>query len=408
MPGHSVNVKYALYKYSTENIGDDIQSIAARRFLPRVDYLIDRDHIGEWRNPNLDEEVKLIANGWYMKNPFYWPPTDSTIRPLLISMYVEPNKVSGKRKDEIPAELFLRKPSKEYLKKFGPVGARDEATMKYFQDNGIQSYFSGCLTLTLQPDKKIRKHDFILAVDIPDELFEFLSQRTERKIIRMSPYGDFYLPEEARFTIAEYFLYLYQSAHAIVTTRLHTALPSLALRTPVVLIKDDDNYDPVRYSGLDNLVRNATVDEYMNDYNLFDLDDPGDNPARYLKIRQSLIEKCVKYTGYDNNKSFMTINPAELVDDENFIATFTNSFSKRLSSMINGWKVDELTYKNGELKKEVDKLRQLNNVLSNNLQKAQDDYTGLIYDYNTIKNTSVKYIVRTMSRKVDAKIRRHK
>ena len=89
-------------------------------------------------------------------------------------------------------------------------------------------------------------------------------------------------------------MYLYQSAHAIVTTRLHTALPSLALRTPVVLIKDDDNYDPVRYSGLDNLVRNATADEYMNDYNLFDLDDPGDNPARYLKIRQSLIEKCVK------------------------------------------------------------------------------------------------------------------
>ena len=285
------------------------------------------------------------------------------------------------------------------------------ATTRYlrvFQDNSIESYFSGCLTLTLQPDKKIRKHDFILAVDIPDELFEFLSQRTERKIIRMSPYGDFYLPEEARFTIAEYFLYLYQSAHAIVTTRLHTALPSLALRTPVVLIKDDDNYDPVRYSGLDNLVRNATADEYMNDYNLFDLDDPGDNPARYLKIRQSLIEKCVKYTGYDNNKSFMAINPAELVDDENFIATFTNSFSKRLSSMINGWKVDELTYKNGELKKEIDKLRQLNNVLSNNLQKVQDDYTGLIYDYNTIKNTSVKYIVRTMSRKVGAKIRRHK
>ena len=76
--------------------------------------------------------------------------------------------------------------------------------------------------------QKIRKHDFILAVDIPDELFEFLSQRTERKIIRMSPYGDFYLPEEARFTIAEYFLYLYQSAHAIVTTRLHTTY-SLAI-----------------------------------------------------------------------------------------------------------------------------------------------------------------------------------
>ena len=163
----------------------------------------------------------------------------------------------------------------------------------------------------------------------------------------------------------------------------------------------------MNFSGLEKTIEFfKPVDLLLIDE--FDLDDPGDNPDRYLKIRQSLIEKCAKYTGYDNNKSFMTINPAELVDNENFIATFTDSFSKRLSSMINGWKVDELTYKNGELKKEVDKLRQLNNVLSNNLQKVQDDYTGLIYDYNTIKNTSVKYIVRTMSRKVGAKIRRHK
>ena len=54
-------VKYALYKYSTENVGDEIQSIAARRFLPRVDYYIDRDRIGEWKNKNQDETVKLIT-----------------------------------------------------------------------------------------------------------------------------------------------------------------------------------------------------------------------------------------------------------------------------------------------------------------------------------------------------------
>lgn len=56
-------MKYALLTYSTENVGDDIQSIAARRFLPRVDYYIDRDQIGEWENNDKNETVKLIANG---------------------------------------------------------------------------------------------------------------------------------------------------------------------------------------------------------------------------------------------------------------------------------------------------------------------------------------------------------
>lgn len=37
-----------LYEYDTRNIGDDVQSYATRRFLPRVDYLVDRNHIDEF------------------------------------------------------------------------------------------------------------------------------------------------------------------------------------------------------------------------------------------------------------------------------------------------------------------------------------------------------------------------
>ena len=393
-------VKYALYKYSTENVGDEIQSIAARRFLPRVDYYIDRDRIGEWKNENQDETVKLITNGWYMRDPFKWPPTDKTLDPLLISMYVEPKKVSS---GSIPQEVFQTDESKEYLRKFGPVGARDKSTLEYFKKNGIDSYFSGCITLTLQRDPSIKKADYILAVDISDKLYEYLLQKTDRKVIRMSPYGDFYLPEQSRFVVAEYFLYLYQSAHAVVTTRLHSVLPSMALETPVILIKDDKNYDPVRYAGLDELTRSAMESEYLNNYELFNLDEPPKNPTKYLKIRKDLIKRCSEYTGFDNNKTFLTINPKQLIDDENFISVFTDSFSKRLSSMINGWKVDELLYKNKELGKEVNKLKEYNNLLVSNLQKTQDAYDGLVYDYNSIKYTSLNYLTRVFKNRISKK-----
>lgn len=56
--------KYALFTYSTGNVGDDIQSLAARRFLPQVDYMVNRDYMNDF-HLDTDEEIKLIMNGWY-------------------------------------------------------------------------------------------------------------------------------------------------------------------------------------------------------------------------------------------------------------------------------------------------------------------------------------------------------
>ena len=59
-------VKYGLLTYRTENIGDEIQSIAARQFLPRVDVYVERDSLN---NVVSDEKIKLIMNGWFTHKP---------------------------------------------------------------------------------------------------------------------------------------------------------------------------------------------------------------------------------------------------------------------------------------------------------------------------------------------------
>ncbi len=64
-------VKYGLLTYRTENIGDEIQSIAARQFLPRVDVYVERDSLN---NVVSDEKIKLIMNGWFTHKPENWPP----------------------------------------------------------------------------------------------------------------------------------------------------------------------------------------------------------------------------------------------------------------------------------------------------------------------------------------------
>ena len=42
--------KFGVLKYSAINIGDDIQSIAAMRFLPRIDEYIHRDRMDKYRS----------------------------------------------------------------------------------------------------------------------------------------------------------------------------------------------------------------------------------------------------------------------------------------------------------------------------------------------------------------------
>lgn len=397
------DTKYALYKYSTENVGDEIQSIAARRFLPRVDYYIDRDQIGEWHNDNQNEQVKLIANGWYMREPFEWPPRDTTIDPLLISMYIEPKPVGDT--GIIPREVFASSESRQYLRDHGPVGARDQFTLKFLQDNQIDSYFSGCITLTLQRDQSIKKRDFILAIDVSDRLYDFMVTKTDRKIIRLSPYGDFSLAEADRLPVAEYFLYLYQSAHAIVTTRLHATLPSLALRTPVLLIKDKKHYDPNRYAGLADLARSVTDDQYIANYDLFNLDNPGDNPDDYRSIRRNLIRRCSEFTGYNNTKSFLSASPSSLLLSDSLINVFADSFHKRFLAMIGGMDVDWYRLENIKLAKQIDQLsgrvaelEQANHQLHWDNMALNGKYRDLAADYNRIKNTSLYYLARGAKR----------
>ena len=63
-------MKYGLLYYKdTDNIGDDIQTYAQERFLPKVDYLIDRENLESFV-PNKKEKVKLIMNAWYIHDIF--------------------------------------------------------------------------------------------------------------------------------------------------------------------------------------------------------------------------------------------------------------------------------------------------------------------------------------------------
>ncbi len=361
-------MKYGLFKYETENIGDEIQSIAARRFLPTVDELIDRDRLGEY-TPS--EEVKLITNGWFMHEPYQWPPKSEMVKPLLISMYIDPA-------DPKVSDAFFSDEGIEYLNSHGPVGARDLSTLDLLKKHGVDAYFSGCMTLTLQRDPNIPKGDFILAVDVPQPVADMIRQHTDRPVIQSSPYFDANMSQTDRFQLAEYFLYLYQSAHAVVSTRLHAMLPSLAMGTPVFLVKDHQKYDEKRYAGLADLVNSATDTEYLEDYSLFDVDSPKANPDTYLKIREKLISTVSEFTGYNNGSTFRTVDFSKIASNESYIRLFTKGFhSLNRALLLEGDK--------SWLQEQNDDLHRIND----DLHKVQENQNARIEELDLIRKNLI-------------------
>lgn len=79
----------------TDNeFGDDIQTYAAAKLLPHVDYQIDREYISDFKSEN-DEPVAVIMNAWWMWKKWNWPPADCII-PKLLSMHINNYGVARK------------------------------------------------------------------------------------------------------------------------------------------------------------------------------------------------------------------------------------------------------------------------------------------------------------------------
>lgn len=287
-------MKYGMMIYNeTENIGDDIQTYAAKQFLPHVDYLIDREELDLFHSQN-DETVSVIMNGWYMYNKFNWPVSDF-IHPLYIAMHFSQEPQFNNY--EIGSE-YLDGLGGEKLKQDGPVGCRDTATEKLLRSKEIPCYFSGCLTLTL-PKKFERKatKPYVCLVNVSDEVaLHYRSKYPDLEIreISQEPMVIPGSPWEEREKNVEELLSTYQNAVCVITKRLHCALPCLALETPV-LVLSDGQIEESRFAGLYDLLHVTDTKRLLSGEFEYDILHPLKNKEGYVQIREDLVKRCRKF-----------------------------------------------------------------------------------------------------------------
>ena len=285
-------MKYGLMYYKeTDNIGDDIQTYVAKRFLPHIDYYIDRESLNCFI-PKEKEYVSMIMNGWYIHNKCAWPPSPY-INPLLISMHFMSIDATD------IGDEYLKGLGGEYLKEHEPIGARDIETKKRLERNGIEAFFSGCMTLTLQKFENVEKNNKIFLVDASNSVIEKVKKENcEYEIEEITHWT---VPEEIskksiddRMKDVETLLKKYQGAHLVITNRLHVALPCVALGTPVILVHPE-YYDEDRLGTFLKYMDNYT-DKEFSDMDIKEiLNFPKANNDEYRKISEPLIENCEKF-----------------------------------------------------------------------------------------------------------------
>lgn len=280
----TVNADFASLKYSTDNIGDDFQGIAAKNFLPENSVLIDREFLNQF---NSEEPINTILNGWFMhskdccwqsdkKAPtISWPPSDR-VNPLLISMHLTPHFFSKVLNDE----------GIQYLRKYAPVGARDFETLRELEKLGVPSYFSGCLCLTMDNEYRGARN-IIYAVDVGKNVIRYIRSKTKNPVIVLTHKVPLQIQYDTkkRLKHAEDLLKKYRTAKCVVTRRLYATMPCLAFETPVLLIADPKKG---KFDGLGRLAHTCSEKDLINDRIDYDFNNPPDNPKDYIPIRDQL------------------------------------------------------------------------------------------------------------------------
>lgn len=198
--------------WNTGNLGDVLQTIALSRLLPQC-LGIPRCRLTEQLHP----DKLFVVNGWH-RWPREVPASDANC--LFAGIHCADAHVPWVRQSRFPA------------------GARDPFTHEILQHAGIPSVMLGCATLTLS--RYAGPRDGVLSVDLPGGPGMQLSHGVKHGA-----------PFAAQWQLGLKALDRYRHAAEVHTTRLHVALPCLALGTPVAF--HPAKFQRERYSLLELL-----------------------------------------------------------------------------------------------------------------------------------------------------------
>ena len=295
----------------SKNIGDYVQTKAVVDILKTQNIrILDRERLNNYKG----NKIKTIVNGWFMESPENWPPSNN-IDPLFISFHINPSV----------KETLINQDSVNYFKKHEPIGCRDYYTRDLLIEHGINAYFSSCVTLGIDRKNYLKKQpEGIIVIGAFDRLKPFLNFKSPLKFLmslikyplRFLNYNiklyrfnnhlkrqKFKIKNFDQITkkpinshaegikLAENMLQKIAESKIIITSRIHSALPALAMGLKVIFIDEglEHNNHKMRLSGLKNYFKTVC----FNDFFMINLDtiQSTENHMNFVKKTNQTINK---------------------------------------------------------------------------------------------------------------------
>lgn len=222
------------------NLGDDIQSLAAKRLLPQVDGSIEKAELNK-----TSESGVVSLNGFFLGGAG-WPPAGGLI-PFFYSFHLSPRSEAAVCSDSGLA----------YLRQFEPIGCRDRGTMEILCRHGVDAYYSRCISLTFEKRKAAPQEGTVFLVDLSKAAASIVPRRIRKRAVVVEQ-AKLRLPglsPQTRELLAEQLLDTYaKRASLVITSKIHCAMPCLAMGIPVVFLYDCSKKGDPRVAIIEDLI----------------------------------------------------------------------------------------------------------------------------------------------------------
>ena len=266
------NVLFDGNRTGSVNIGDDLQLVAIEHLYNcmGVDYKdVVRIKLSELSS--YDGEYVILPISFPLYG--YREGTNITMfSPKIIPVFLALSIMSGNISDD----------ECDYLRHFEPIGCRDYHTVKLLRRKNILAYLNGCMSATFPRIRKREAKEKVYFVDVPEEYYDYVPKELQEKGVKCSQVLNECLNPEAAIKnrLKEYA----DNAALVVTTRLHCAMPCVAMGIPVVLMKDKYSF---RFPFISRYIHVYEKEEFGNiDWN------PG--VIDYEDKKQKILDVAIK------------------------------------------------------------------------------------------------------------------
>ena len=268
--------------YRAVNIGDNLQFMV-------IDYLLQK-FMPDKEVVKLQVSELQKYSGETLILPMNWSPFDLNymkedciaISDKIIPVFLGTTIVSGTFREE-----YLNEYNISYLKRYEPIGCRDEYTMNVLHHYGIRAYLNGCLTSIFPKRENECGAQKVFLVDVPREVEQYIPSdiRNNAQIkTQQYYYSKNVTIEEILTSIKEQYYTYAKEAKLIVTSRLHVASPCMAMGIPVIFTKDQID---ARFGWLDKYIP-------LYDKAHYSQIDWRPKPIEYEETKKLIIQNAIK------------------------------------------------------------------------------------------------------------------